>query len=101
MSGRTRAEALRNIPTLKEQGVDMDEEASWYALFVPKGTPKEIVAKVNRDVERILALPDIKERGVTLGYRYAGGPPERLAAFLKYETDKWAVVAKKADLVAR
>jgi tripartite-type tricarboxylate transporter receptor subunit TctC len=101
VSGRARAEALPNIPTLKEQDVDMDEEASWYAFFAPKGTPKEIVAKINRDVERILALPDIKERGVTLGYRYAGGPPERLAAFLKNETDKWAVVAKKADLLAR
>ena len=101
VSGRTRAEVLPSIPTFKEQVVDMDEEASWYALFAPKGTPKEIVAKINRDVERILALPDIKERGVTLGYRYAGGPPERLAAFLRTETDKWAVVAKKADLVVR
>jgi tripartite-type tricarboxylate transporter receptor subunit TctC len=101
VSGRTRAEAMPDIPTFKEQGVDMDEESSWFALFVPKGTPTEIVAKINRDIERILALPDIKERGVMLGYRYVGGPPERLAAFLKSETDKWAVLAKKADLVAR
>jgi tripartite-type tricarboxylate transporter receptor subunit TctC len=101
VSGRARAEALPEVPTFKEQGVDMDEESSWFAFFVPKGTPKEIVAKVNRDVDRILKLPDIKERGVTLGYRYIGGSPERLAMFLKNETDKWAVVAKKADLVAR
>ena len=101
VSGRARAEALPNIPTFKEQGVDMDEESTWFAFFVPKGTPKEIVAKVNRDVDRILALPEIKERGVTLGYRYAGGPPERLATFLKNETDKWTVVAKSANLVAR
>jgi tripartite-type tricarboxylate transporter receptor subunit TctC len=101
VSGRTRADALPDVPTFKEQGVDMDEESTWFAFFVPKGTPKEVVAKVNRDVDRVLALPDIKERGVTLGYRYAGGPPERLAAFLKNETDKWAVIAKKADLVAR
>jgi tripartite-type tricarboxylate transporter receptor subunit TctC len=101
VSGRARAEALPNVPTFKEQGVDMDEESTWFGFFLPKGTPKDIVVKVNRDVERILALTDIKERGVTLGYRYAGGSPEKLAAFLKSETDKWSVVAKKADLVVR
>jgi tripartite-type tricarboxylate transporter receptor subunit TctC len=101
VSGRTRAEALPDVPTFKEQGIAMEEEASWFALFAPKGTPKEIVAKVNRDVARILEMPDVRARGVTLGYRYVGGTPEQLATFLKAETDKWAVVAKKAGLVAQ
>ena len=74
------------------------DETSWYALFAPKGTPKEIIAKVNADVERILAMPDVKEKGVTLGYRYIGGPPEKLAAFLNSEIAKWAEVAKSAAL---
>ena len=101
VSGHTRAEALAEVPTFKEQGVAMEEESTWFAFFAPKGTPHEVVDKVNHDVERILALPDVKARGVTLGYRFIGGPPEKLSAFLKAEIAKWAQVAKNADLGAR
>ncbi|MEA2906322.1 MAG: hypothetical protein QOI12_3709 [Alphaproteobacteria bacterium] len=101
VSGPMRAEALPDVATFKEQGVALEDEASWFAFFLPKRTPKEIVAKINKDVEHILARPDIKARGVTLGYRFVGGPPEKLAAFLKSEIAKWAEVAKSADLVAR
>lgn len=101
VSGQTRAEALPEVPTFKEQGVAMEEESTWFAFFAPKGAPREVVAKVNRDLERILALPEVKARGVTLGYRFIGGPPEKLAAFLKAEIAKWAEVAKSANLTAR
>src|SRR5262245_33180041 len=101
VSGQARTEALPDIPTFKEQGVAMEEESSWFAFFAPKGTPREVIARVNRDVERILIQPDVKARGVTLGYRYIGGPPEKLSAFLKSEIAKWAEVAKSAELVAR
>jgi len=101
VSGHARSPALPEVPTLKEQGVAMEEESTWFAFFAPKGTPREIVDKVNRDVARVLAQPDVKARGVTLGYRFIGGLPEELAAFLKAETAKWAEVAKSADLAAR
>ena len=69
-----------------------------HRLPSPKGTPKEdSIAKVNADVERILAMPDVKEKGVTLGYRYFGGSPEKLDAFLKHEIAKWAEVAQSAS----
>src|SRR5258706_2480326 len=77
VSGRERAGALPNIPTFKEEGVAMEEEASWFAFFAPKGTPREVIAKVNADVAHILAQPDVKARGVTLGYRYICGPPDK------------------------
>ena len=83
VSGRRARGALPDIPTFKELGMEFVDESSWYALFAPKGTPKEIIAKVNADVERILAMPDVKEKSVTLGYRYVGGSPEQLDAFLK------------------
>ncbi len=97
ISGPARAQAVPDIPTFKEQGIEFGE-SSWYALFAPKGTPKEIIAKVNADMERILAMPDVKEKSVTLGYRYVGGSPEKLDAFLKGEIAKWAEVAKSASL---
>jgi tripartite-type tricarboxylate transporter receptor subunit TctC len=98
VSGPVRAQALPDIPTFKEQGMAMEEESTWFGFFAPKGTPKEIIAKVNGDVERILAQDDVRARGTTLGFRYIGGSPDRLAAFLKSETAKWAEVAKNADL---
>jgi tripartite-type tricarboxylate transporter receptor subunit TctC len=49
-------------------------------------------------VERILAMPDVKEKGVTLGYRFVGGSPQKLDAFLKSEIAKWADVAQSASL---
>src|SRR5882672_10488009 len=101
VSGHARSEALPDVATFKEQGVAMEEEATWFAFFAPKGTPREVITKVNRDVARILAQPDIKARGVTLGYRYIGGSPQELTSFLKNEIAKWAEVAKSANLTAR
>ena len=98
VSGPTRAVQLPDVPTFKELGVQFVDETRWDAWFAPRGTPSDIIAKVNGDVERILALPDVRERGVTLGYRYVGGPPERLASFLQSEIAKWAELARSASL---
>jgi len=98
VSGRTRATQLSDVPTFNELGVKFVDETSWYALFAPKGTRKEIIAKINAELERILALPDVSEKGVTFGYRYIGGPPEKLAAFLNNEIAKWAEVANSAAM---
>lgn len=101
VSGESRAEQLPNVPTFKEIGVPFVAETSWYGIFAPKGTPRPIVEKINRDVNAVLAMPDVKARGATLGYRFAGGPPERLGALLKSEIVKWAEIADKASLAKR
>src|SRR5438445_3628598 len=98
VSGTTRATQLPDVPTFNELGVKFVDETSWYALLAPKGTRGEIIAKVNADVEHILAMPDVKEKGVTLGYRFVGGSPDKLGAFLKGEIAKWAEVAQSASL---
>jgi len=98
VSGRARAAQLPDVPTFQEMGVGFADESSWYALFAPKGTPKEIIAKVNTDMTRILALPDVKERETTMGFRFIGGSPADLATFLENGIAKWAEVAKSASL---
>jgi tripartite-type tricarboxylate transporter receptor subunit TctC len=98
VSGQARARQLPDVPTFKELGVGFSDESSWYALFAPKGTSKAIIAKVNADMARVIALPDVKEREATMGYRFIGGPPDKLDAFLKSEIAKWAEVAKSASL---
>lgn len=67
------------MPTFNELDVKFVDETSWYAVFAPKGTPPEII-KVNADLTCILGLPDAKEKGVTLGYRYVGGLLDKLRA---------------------
>lgn len=101
VSGAVRAEQLPDVPTFKELGVPFVAETSWYGIYAPKGTPGDIIAKVNRDVGRILETPDMKERSVTLGFRLLGGSPKKLGATLKSEIAKWAEVAKKASLATR
>ena len=98
VSGRARAAQLPDVPTFNELGIGFVDESSWYALFAPRGTPKEIVAKINGDMARILSLPDMKERETTLGYRFIGGSSDQLAAMLRHEITKWAEVAKSASL---
>ena len=98
VSGHARSSQLPDIPTFNELGVKFVDETSWYVLVAPKGTPKQIIAKVNTDVTRILAMPDVIEKGSKLGYRFVGGPPEKLAAFLDSEIAKWAELAKHASL---
>ncbi len=98
VSGRARAAQLPDVPTFNELGIGFVDESSWYALFAPRGTPKEIIAKINGDMARILTFPDMKEREATLGYRFIGGSPDQLDAMLSHEIAKWAEVAKSASL---
>lgn len=101
VSGTSRAGQLPDVPTFQEAGVPLVDESTWFGIFAPRGTPKEIVDQINADVGRILQTPDMKERAATLGYRLLGGPPERLDAHLKSEIAKWADVAKRTSLVSR
>jgi tripartite-type tricarboxylate transporter receptor subunit TctC len=97
VSGEERAAALPQVPTFRESGFALGE-STWFGLFAPKGTPAEIVGKVNADVTAVLAEPDMRARGAQLGFRYIGGPPQRLGEHLRAEIGKWAEVAKSADL---
>ena len=98
VSGATRAEQLPDVPTFKELGVPFVEETSWYGIYAPKGTPREIIVQVNDEVGRILANPEVKERTAVLGFRLLGGSPEKLGAMLHDEIDKWAKLAKSGSI---
>ena len=95
LTGPVRAKLLPDVPTMTELGIKMGEESSWYAFFAPKGTPRPIVDKINRDLEKVLAMPEMKEREAQLGYRFIGGSPEKLAAHVKSEIAKWGALEKK------
>jgi tripartite-type tricarboxylate transporter receptor subunit TctC len=98
VSGARRAEQLPNVPTFKELGVPFVAETSWYGIYAPKGTPREVITKVNEEVGRILENPEVTKRTAVLGFRLLGGPPETLGAKLKDEIEKWRKLAKSGAI---
>jgi tripartite-type tricarboxylate transporter receptor subunit TctC len=94
VTGTQRHGSIPNVPTFREQGFDL-VALEWYGLLAPAGTPKPIVAKLNAEMRRILALP--------LGERLAAieliaSPPEELGGFIRSEIDRWTPVIKKLGL---
>ena len=94
VSGAARVKEQPNVPTFKELGIDMVDTSSWFALFAPKGTPKEIITKINADVNAILAAPELREQLGKLGFILRGGTPDDLAKAMGPDIAKWAKVAK-------
>ncbi|WP_298924719.1 tripartite tricarboxylate transporter substrate binding protein [uncultured Ramlibacter sp.] len=85
------------VPTMMESGVPGFEMSSWQAVYAPKGTPRPIVLKLNAEIKRILALPDVKEKlGTTLGMDIVASTPEELAAHMGREIPRWAELVKKS-----
>jgi tripartite-type tricarboxylate transporter receptor subunit TctC len=74
------------------------EAISWFGLFVPKGTPKELIAKIHRDVAMVLKDPDIQKRIVSLGAEPGGQTPDEFEARVRSEMELWAKVAKAAGI---
>ncbi|HKA80967.1 MAG TPA: tripartite tricarboxylate transporter substrate-binding protein, partial [Xanthobacteraceae bacterium] len=88
--------ALPDVPTFREQGYDL-LGMEWYGLLAPAGTPKPIIAKLNAEMKRILALP-LGERVAAIDL--VGSSPAALGSFLRSEIDRWTPVIKKLGLKA-
>jgi tripartite-type tricarboxylate transporter receptor subunit TctC len=93
-TGATRSTALPDIPTVAEAGLPGYESTSWNAVYVPAGTPKEIVERLNREIRAILESPETRKFFAEQGAESGGGTPEQLAAFMRAETTKWSKVVK-------
>ncbi len=100
VSGVRRIAVLPDVPTVAEAGVPGYDADLWFALFGPAKLPRELVAKINQSFNRALQQQDLKERYAVLGAEPIGSTPERLAAFLRVENEKWAKVVKAAGVKA-
>jgi tripartite-type tricarboxylate transporter receptor subunit TctC len=89
-----RSGAIPTVPTLQEAGVAGFDVASWQAFYAPAGTPKAIVDKLNLEITKILAMPDVKARLDGLGLVHSPNTPEQFLAFGKAEIAKWTKVVK-------
>jgi tripartite-type tricarboxylate transporter receptor subunit TctC len=96
-----RSEAVPDIPTADEGGVPGLYASGWFGLFAPKGTPKDVIARLNSALVQVLADPTVPKRFAELGLDVAAREqqtPEGLAAFHKAEIEKWWPIIKAANI---
>jgi tripartite-type tricarboxylate transporter receptor subunit TctC len=98
VSSAKRMEMTPDLPTIAEAGVPGFESVVWFALLAPAGTPHNIIAGINGEVNRILRNPELLELYRNLGYGPLGGTPEAAGEQLKREIARWAKVAKEAGI---
>jgi tripartite-type tricarboxylate transporter receptor subunit TctC len=90
--------AIPDVPTFDESGLKGYEATTWFGLMAPVKTPKEIVARWNTEVDKILASPDLKSRFLNDGLEAMGGSQEEFARFIRVEIDKYAKVVKSSGM---
>jgi tripartite-type tricarboxylate transporter receptor subunit TctC len=100
VTGKERSPALPDVPTMAESGFPEVEGATWTAIAVPAGTPKEIVAQLHDMIVKTLGQPDVKDKLAAMAYAPIGNSPEECAAFFKSEMAKWGKVIQDAGLKA-
>ena len=98
--GSIRSTALPELPTLAEAALPGFEVNNWIALFAPAGTPREIVARLNAEVLKIMQSSDVQQRLPADGARFVPATPDEFAVFVKNEIAKWAPVLKAAGVKA-
>jgi tripartite-type tricarboxylate transporter receptor subunit TctC len=94
-----RMDQLPDMPTVRETGPEY-VATGWYGLSAPRGTPPEIVAKLNQAMNGALAEPAVKARLASLGVQPMAFPPAGFARFIQDESDKWSPVIKAAGIKA-
>lgn len=98
--GPNRLPILPNVPTLAEQGMGKIDTSSWDGIVVKAGTPKPIVDRLNTEIVRILARPEIKAKFVEMGMTAVSSTPEELGALIEAETARWGALIKAANITA-
>jgi tripartite-type tricarboxylate transporter receptor subunit TctC len=101
ITGKSRLPSSPNIPTADEAGVPGFFASLWYGLWVPKGTPKDAVAKLNAAMTQVLFDPKVRERFAELGIQITPvdqQTPEALRAYQKAEAERWWPIIKAANI---
>ena len=94
VSSARRLAVLPNVPTIAESGYPGFEVNNWYGMVAPAGTPREITAKLNNELNAILALPDMRERIAALGNEPTGSTPAEFGERIRKEVAHWQKIFK-------
>jgi tripartite-type tricarboxylate transporter receptor subunit TctC len=99
-SGSKRSTLVADLPTVAEAGVPGYEVTVWFGLVAPAGTPRDIIAKLNAEALKILAMPDVRERFLAQGVDPVGSTPEQFGEHVRSQMAKWAKVVQDAGVKA-
>ena len=95
-----RSPLLPEVPTVAEQGFPGYDAVGWNGLYAPAKTPQAIVERLNREVNAVLALPEVRDRVASLGASVVGGTPEQFAQFMHDEATKWGRLIRDHKIAA-
>jgi len=98
MASEKRYSAAPELPTISEAAVPGYASGSWVGFLAPAGTPREVVAKLGREITGIVNRPDVRERFIQIGIEPVGNSPGEFTAFLKNEVTKWEKVIRTANV---
>src|SRR3954462_14864189 len=99
VTGKERSPQFPEAPTFREQGIDfMEDVDAWYAVIGPAKIPPELVAQLNADVNAVMGMPDVKENLLKQGLIPTTSTPERLAALIRSDRERWAKVISEAKI---
>ncbi len=90
----TRYPELPDVPTMQEAGVPGYEATAWFGMLAPKGTPRSVIVRINAEVNKALAQPDVKEKLAQQGAVASAWTPEQFGEFIHNEIAKWGKVVK-------
>ena len=100
VTSSARSPALPNIPTLAESGIPGYFSISWIGLLAPSGTPKAIVDKISKDIQEIVAAPDMKERFIAQGATPVGSTAEQFKSLIDSETQRYRKIIVEKNISA-
>ena len=100
VSTRERVAVVSDVPTLQEAGLRGYEHSTWYGLYVPAGTPRPVVDRLNDTVRKVVSSADVKQKFSPQGVEPTASSPDEFRAFLTAEIQKWAKVVRAAGLRA-
>jgi len=98
MASEKRYAAAPELPTISESAVPGYASGSWVGFLAPAGTPREVVAKLGREIMNVVNRPDVRERFIQIGIEPVGNSPAEFTAFLKNEVTKWEKVIRTANV---
>jgi tripartite-type tricarboxylate transporter receptor subunit TctC len=98
VTSKTRSSTLPNVPTMQESGYPNIEAVAWFGVLVPKGTPKAIINRLNKEFVTALAIPEIRSKLEESGAQVIASTSEDFDVFMQNEVKKWSVVINTAKI---
>jgi len=98
VAGRERVSIIPDVPTMAEAGFPGIEAIGWNGIFVPAGTPRPVIDRLQQEIARIMATKEMRDDAVTMGSQVGGDRPEEFAAYVRSEIEKWGKVIKAANI---